>query len=101
MPLTDLTGIVRNLTQSVGERAVARALAHFSKGQVDKAIAVLKEAQASAPDDPAVLLELGRMLAHGGRAVEGADAFRALLRKEPHALPRVTEAIEELRARHV
>ncbi|HYV85014.1 MAG TPA: tetratricopeptide repeat protein [Patescibacteria group bacterium] len=101
MPLTDLTGIVRNLTQSSGERAVARALACFSKGQVDKAIAVLKEAQSSSPEDPAVLLELGRMLAHGGRALEGTDAFRALLRKEPQALPRITEAIEELRARHV
>jgi tetratricopeptide (TPR) repeat protein len=100
MALTDLTGIVRNLTQSSEERAVARSLAHFAKGQVDKAIATLKEALSSSPEDPAVLLELGRMLAHGGRALEGADAFRTLLRKDPHALQRINEAIEELRARH-
>jgi hypothetical protein len=30
MALTDFSGIVRNLTQSAGERAVARALQHFS-----------------------------------------------------------------------
>jgi len=101
MALTDLTGIVRNLTQSGGERAVARALAHFAKGQVDKSIAVLKEALSGSPEDPALLLELGRMLAHGGRALEGTDAFRTLLRKEPQALSRINEAIEELRARHV
>jgi tetratricopeptide (TPR) repeat protein len=101
MALTDLTGIVRNLTQSGEERAVARALAHFAKGQVDKSIAVLKEALSGSPEDPALLLELGRMLAHGGRALEGTDAFRTLLRKEPQALSRINEAIEELRARHV
>ena len=98
--LTDLRGIVRNLTQGAGERAVARALQHYAKGQIDRAIEVLKEAQAKTPDDPAVLLELGRMLAHAQRGAEGAEAFRALLRRDPAALEKVNESIEELRARH-
>jgi tetratricopeptide (TPR) repeat protein len=100
MPLTDISGIVRNLTQSAGDRAVARALQHFSKGQTDKAIAVLKEAQQKTPDDPAVLLELGRMLAYGQKGLDSADAFRALLRRDSRAVPKIDEALEELKARH-
>jgi tetratricopeptide (TPR) repeat protein len=100
MDLTDLGGIVRNLTQSAEERAVGRALQLHSKGQTDKAIGVLKEAQARAPEDPGVLMELGRLQTTAGRPIEGVEAFRALLRKDPHSLPRVAEAIEELRARH-
>ena len=95
-----LTEIVRNLTQSAEERAIARALQHFSKGQIDRAIAVLKEAQQKSPDNPAVLLELGRILAHGGKGLESADAFRALLKRDPRALGKVEEALEELKARH-
>lgn len=95
----DFKGIVKNLTQSAEERAVARALQLFSKGQLDKAISVLKEAQTKSPDDPAVLLELGRLLTHAGRAGEGVEAFRALLRRDSKSLPKVNEAIEELRAR--
>ncbi|HZN02517.1 MAG TPA: tetratricopeptide repeat protein [Candidatus Polarisedimenticolia bacterium] len=100
MALTDISGIVRNLTQSAEERAIARALQHFSKGQIDKAIAVLKEAQQKSPDDPAVLLELGRLLAYAQKGIESAEAFRALLRRDPRALPKVEEALEELKARH-
>ncbi|HUD71395.1 MAG TPA: tetratricopeptide repeat protein [Dongiaceae bacterium] len=100
MALTDFSGIVRNLTQSAEERAVARALGHFSKGQIDKAIAVLKEALANSPEDPGVLLELARMLATAQRPLEGVEHLRTLLRKEPRAATRVGEAIEELRARH-
>ena len=100
MALTDISGIVRNLTQSAEERAVARALQHFSKGQIDRAIAVLKEAQQKSPDDPAVLLELGRLLAFGNKGTESADAFRALLKRDSRALVKVEEALEELKARH-
>ena len=99
MDLTDFKGIVRNLTQGAEERAVARALQLFSKGQIDRAIAVLKEAQAKSPEDPGVLLELGRFQTHAGRAAEGVDAFRTILRKDPRALPKINETIEELRAR--
>lgn len=100
MALTDISGIVKNLTQSAEERAVAKALQHFSRGQIDKAIAVLKEAQQKSPDDPVVLLELGRVLAYGQKGIESADAFRALLRRDPRALVKVEEALEELKARH-
>src|SRR5262249_16328574 len=72
----------------------------FAKGQIDRAIAVLKEAQQKTPDDPAVLLELGRMLAFGQKGLESAEAFRALLRRDPRALPKIDEALEELKARH-
>lgn len=94
----DFKGIVKNLTQSAEARAVARALQLYSKGQLDRAIAVLKEAQSKSPDDPAVLLELGRLLTHAGRAAEGVEAFRAMLRKDSRSLQKVNEAIEELRA---
>lgn len=100
MALTDLSGLVRNLTQSAEERAVARALQHFSKGQVDKAIAVLREAQQKSPDDPGLLLELGRILAFGNKGLESADAFRSLLKRDPRAVAKVEEALEELKARH-
>jgi len=100
MALTDLSGIVRNLTQSAEERAVARALQLHAKGQTDKAINVLKEAQARAPEDPGVLMELGRLQTTAQRPLEGVEAFRSILRRDPQALPRVAEAIEELRARH-
>ena len=100
MALTDISGIVRNLTQSAADRAVARALQHFSKGQIDKALAVLKEAQQKTPDDPAILLELGRMLAFAHKGLDSADAFRALLRREARSLPKIDEALEEMKARH-
>jgi tetratricopeptide (TPR) repeat protein len=100
MALTDISGIVRNLTQSAGDRAVARALQHFSKGQIDRAIAVLKEAQQKTPDDPAILLELGRLLAFAQKGLDSADAFRALLRRDARALQKIDEALEELKARH-
>jgi tetratricopeptide (TPR) repeat protein len=100
MALTDLTDIVKNLTQSAEERAVARALQLHAKGQTDKAIAVLKEAQTRAPEDPGVLLELGRLQTVAQRPFEAVEAFRAILRRDSHALPRVAEAIEELKARH-
>jgi tetratricopeptide (TPR) repeat protein len=101
MALTDFSGIVRNLTQSASERAVARALQHFSKGQIDRAVAAIKEAQQKSPDDPVLLLELGRLQAHAQKPLEAADAFRALLKRDAQALQRVGEAIEELKARHV
>jgi tetratricopeptide (TPR) repeat protein len=101
MALTDFSGIVRNLTQSAGERAVARALQHFSKGQIDRAVATLKEAQQKTPDDPVLLLELGRFLAHAQKPLEAADAFRSLLKRDAQALQRIGEAIEELKAHHV
>src|SRR6185503_12026203 len=100
MALTDISGIVRNLTQSASDRAVARALQHFSKGQIDRALAVLKEAQQKTPDDPALLLELGRMLAFAHKGLDSADAFRALLRRDPRSLQKIDEALEELKARH-
>lgn len=101
MALTDFSGIVRNLTQSASERALARALQHFSKGQIDRAVATLKEAQQKSPDDPVLLLELGRFLSHAQKPLEAADAFRALLKRDAQALPRIGEAIEELKAHHV
>ncbi|HKQ98149.1 MAG TPA: tetratricopeptide repeat protein, partial [Candidatus Polarisedimenticolia bacterium] len=100
MALTDFSGIVKNLTQSAEERAVARALGLFSKGQIDKAIAVLKDALSSSPEDPGVLLELARMQATAQRPLEAVEALRTVLKKDPRALSRVNEAIEELRARH-
>jgi len=100
MALTDFSGIVRNLTQSAEERAVARALQLHAKGQTDKGIAVLKEAQTRSPEDPGVLMELGRLQTAAQRPLEGVEAFRSILRRDPQALPRVAEAIEELRARH-
>ena len=100
MDLNNFKGMVRNLTQSGEERAVARALQHYAKGQLDRAVAVLKEAQAKSPEDPAVLFELGRMQTLAQHPLEGSDAFRSILRRDPHALQKVNEAIEELKARH-
>ncbi len=59
----DFKDIVRGLTQGPEERAVARALKLFAKGQSDKAITTLKEAHARYPDNADILYELGRLLA--------------------------------------
>jgi tetratricopeptide (TPR) repeat protein len=96
----DFKGIVRGLTQSPEERAVARALKQFGKGQAGRAIVTLKEAHARYPESAAVLYELGRLLASSGQVFEGAEAFRSILRRDPKEFPRVSELIEEIRARH-
>ncbi len=96
----DFKDIVRGLTQNPEERAVARALRLFGKGQAERAIGTLKEAHARYPENAPILYELGRLLASANQAYEAADAFRSILRRDPKAFPRVSETIEEIRARH-
>jgi tetratricopeptide (TPR) repeat protein len=100
MDLSGLKSIVQELTKSAGERAISKALKLYSKGDLARAIEVLKEAQRASPEDPRILMDLGRLLGLAGRGAEGAEAFRSILRKDPKALARVTETIEEIRARN-
>ncbi len=99
MDLSGLKNIVQELTKSAEERAISKARKLYSKGDLARAIEVLKEAQRSSPDDPRLLMDLGRLLGLAGRGAEGAEAFRSLLRKDPKAFTSVSEAIEEIRAR--
>ncbi|HEX9427846.1 MAG TPA: tetratricopeptide repeat protein [Candidatus Polarisedimenticolia bacterium] len=100
MDLNGLKDFVKDLTQSSEKRAVAKALKFFSKGQLDKAIEVLKEAHEKAPENPEILFEQARILTAAGRGVEAAEALRSVLRRSPRSFDRVNELIEEVRAHH-
>src|SRR5438552_98926 len=100
MDLGGIKDFVRDLTQSAEKRAVSKALKHFSKGQVDKAIEALKEGHESAPQSQEILLELARMLTIANRAGEAAEALRTILRRNPRAFQQVNELLEEARGRH-
>ncbi|MCZ6694956.1 MAG: tetratricopeptide repeat protein [Acidobacteria bacterium] len=91
------SGIIRSLGQSTGQRAIARALTLFSKGDLAKAIDVLKEAHARSPEDNEVLFELTPMLTLAGRGQEAGETLRKILRRNKDALQRVTEMIEQTR----
>ena len=92
-------GILRSLGQSPGERAIDRALTLFSKGDLAKAIDVLKEAHARSPEDTEVLFELTPMLTLAGRGQEAGETLRKILRRDKAALPRITEMIEQTRSK--
>jgi tetratricopeptide (TPR) repeat protein len=97
----DLSGfkeIVKDLTMGAEARALSKALKLYSKGQIDKAIEVLKEAHAGAPENSDILFELARLQTlanHGGAA---AEALRTVLRRDPKAYQKANEMIEEIRA---
>ena len=99
MDLSGLKEIVRDLTQSAEQRAVARALKHYSKGQIDKAIETLIEARDKSPENADILFELARLFVLADRGGEAAEALRTILRRDPRAFQRAAEMIEELRAR--
>jgi len=100
MDFNGIKDFVKDLTQSAESRAVARALKCFAKGQLDKAIEILHEARQESPENADILFDLCRYQILAGRGTEGAEALRSLLRRHPRAYQRVTEMIEELRAKH-
>ncbi len=100
MDFGNLKDIVKDLTQSADKRAVSKAQKLFAKGQVDKAIEALKEGHAASPESNEILFEMARVLTFANRAGEAADALRTILRRNPRALQRVNEMLEEVRARH-
>jgi tetratricopeptide (TPR) repeat protein len=100
MDFGGLKEMVQELTQSAEKRAISRALKLFSKGQLDKAIEVLKEAHEKSPENTEILFELARFFIISRRGPEAADALRTILRRSPRLYPRVSEMIEEVRAHH-
>jgi tetratricopeptide (TPR) repeat protein len=98
--MSEFGEIVRGLTQGPEDRAIGRALKLFGKGQADKAVATLKEAHARFPEHAAILYELARIHASSGEPFEAADAFRSILRRDPKAFQKVSETVEEIRARN-
>ena len=100
MDLGGIKDMMRDLTRSADQRAVAKALKLYAKGDLDKAIETLKDAQKESPESSAILFELARFLTMAGRGPEAADALRTILRRNPRAFEKVNEMIEEVRARH-
>lgn len=100
MSLSGFKDIVKSLTQGAEQRAIASALKLYAKGEIQKAIEVLKEAHDKSPENSDVLFELARLQILANRGPEAADALRTILRRSPRAYPKVSEMIEEVRARH-
>jgi tetratricopeptide (TPR) repeat protein len=92
-------GLFKGLGQSAEKRAISRALTHFAKGEVAKAIDVLKEAHARTPEDTEILFELVPLLTIAGRGTEAGEALRKILRRDPNSVQRISESIEQIKAR--
>ncbi|HEU4402558.1 MAG TPA: tetratricopeptide repeat protein [Candidatus Polarisedimenticolia bacterium] len=101
MGLSGFKEIVRDLTQSAEQRAISKALKLYAKGELAKAIEILKEAHEKSPENSDILFELARCQVLSDRATEAADALRTILRRSPRSFQKVSEMIEEIRARHV
>ena len=95
-----LGDIYKSLTQGAEQRAIGNAQKQYAKGELQKAIETLKEAHDKSPENSDVLFEMARMLILANRGPEASDALRTILRRSPRSYPKVSEMIEEVRARH-
>jgi tetratricopeptide (TPR) repeat protein len=63
--------------------AVAIALVHRARGQVDESVAWYRRAQAHDPSDLTAHLDIGDMLLDAGRSEEARAAYEAVLERDP------------------
>ena len=95
-PLRDATGLARDIeavyrtlweawrerTTAAPAELHARGVAHFTRGEIGEAVALLTTSVAARPDAGA-LSDLGIMLRTQGRLAEAEDAYRRALRIDP------------------
>ena len=66
-------------------RAIDRSTTWAAAGRHEQALTIIKEALALSPDDPVVLLSLGKLYLHMERYAQAEEVFRAANKIKPSA----------------